>query len=152
MRFALQIAMPTESRQFFFFSTNAFLLFVKKKKRAIRNLFNCWAKADVAWTISDCGLNTSPKLRAYTPVLLNSSFMRVLTVPRLRTSFGLRCFQPLSITAWLLSLPYRTTDALEAAGPCSSRTKGLFPSDTERFQKRKTNLSHDGLNPSHDPF
>jgi hypothetical protein len=48
------------------------------------------------------GLNTSPKLGAYTPVLSTSSSTRGL-LPRLRSRFRLRYFQPLSIAAWLRS-------------------------------------------------
>jgi len=42
--------------------------------------------------------------------------------------FGLRCFQPLQLSAWLPSSPCQTTGRLAAPLPCSSRTKSNFPS------------------------
>ena len=49
-------------------------------------------------------------------------------------------------------LPSRTTGTPEASFPCSSRTKGNFPSDIHRLHQIETDLSHDGLNPAHVPF
>jgi len=53
--------------------------------------------------VSNCGLNISEDLDTYTPVLSISSFTSVLKMPLFRGSFELRCFQLLSLTAWLLS-------------------------------------------------
>ena len=50
------------------------------------------------------------------------------------------------------ALPCQTTGKLVAPSPRSSRTEGPLPSDTKHFNHQATNLSHDGLNPSHDPF
>ncbi len=47
--------------------------------------------------------------------------------------FELRCFQLLSLGAWLLGLPYQITDELEAPNLRSSRTKRSFLSDIEHF-------------------
>jgi len=73
-------------------------------------------------------------------------------MPRFRVGFPLRCFQRLSLIAWLPSVPCRTTGKPEATDPRSSRTEGSFPSGIKHVQRRETNLSHDGLNPSHDPL
>jgi len=95
----------------------------------------------------------SPKLHAYTPALSNGSSIRAFK--RRLVSGWASCLDAFSIyplQRGYPALPYRTTGTLEAADPCSSRTKGSFPSGIKRVQKIATNLSHDGLNPSHDPF
>ena len=50
------------------------------------------------------------------------------------------------------ALPARTTGTLEAAAPRSSRTEGTFPSGGQHPRQVETDLSHDGLNPSHVPL
>jgi len=50
------------------------------------------------------------------------------------------------------ALPCRTTGTLEAAAPRSSRTEGTFPSGGQRPRQVETDLSRDGLNPSHVPL
>jgi hypothetical protein len=46
------------------------------------------------------------------------------------------------------AMPYQTTGTPEAAACRSSRTEQTLPPDTQRTQKRESNLSHDGLNPA----
>jgi len=50
------------------------------------------------------------------------------------------------------AVPCRTTGTLEAAAPRSSRTEGTFPSGGQRPRQVETDLSRDGLNPSHVPL
>jgi len=50
------------------------------------------------------------------------------------------------------AVPCRTTGRLEAAAPRSSRTEGTFPSGGQRPRQVETDLSRDGLNPSHVPL
>jgi len=58
----------------------------------------------VAKTVSNRGLNTSANLGTYTPILSNLSFIGILFVPLFEVGFELRCFQLLSMIAWLLSV------------------------------------------------
>ena len=51
---------------------------------------------ELGWAISTGGLNTSPKLRAYTPSLSNHSCSGAQSLPLFGGCFRLRCFQPLS--------------------------------------------------------
>ena len=109
------------------------------------------------WTsiraISSRELSMSPKLHAYTPALSTGSSIRALK--RRLVSGWVSCLDAFSIyplQRGCPALPCRTTGKLVAADPCSSRTKGSFPSGVARLQKIATNLSHDGLNPAHDPL
>jgi len=59
---------------------------------------------DVAADVSGRGLNTSPEGFVRTPRLYRARLLRMsLKVSLFRGGFGLRCFQPLSRSAWLLS-------------------------------------------------
>jgi len=51
-----------------------------------------------------------------------------------RTASCLDAFSTYQLNAWLLGMPYQTTDTLEASNHRSSRTKWSFPSDIEQFQ------------------
>ena len=51
----------------------------------------------------------------------------------LGTGFVLRCFQHLSLRAWLLGIPCQITDRLEAPKASSSRTIASFLSDTKTY-------------------
>ncbi len=82
-------------------------------------------------TVSDCGLNASPKLRTYTPVLSNSSFMSVIRCLVLGVASSLDAFSSYPLQRGYSAMPYQTTDKLEATNPRSSRTQGSFPSDTK---------------------
>ena len=73
-------------------------------------------------------LNTSPKLRAYTLALSNESFTRALRCLVLRWVSCLDAFSIYPLQRGCPALPCRTTGKLVAADPCSSRTKGSFPS------------------------
>ena len=57
-----------------------------------------------ARTISTAGLNTSPKLRSLHPQSIKLVFYERSEVSRLWGGFELRCFQLLSIRAWLPSI------------------------------------------------
>ena len=96
------------------------------KFMTIHNLFNDWASK---WTISSYGLNTSPKLRAYTLALSNESYIRVLWCLVLRWASCLDAFSIYPLQRGCPAMPCQTTGKLVAAGPCSSRTKGPFPSN-----------------------
>ena len=48
--------------------------------------------------------------------------------------------------------PFRMTGKLVAAASCSSRTNNTLLSVYQHTRHRKSNLSHDGLNPAHVPF
>jgi len=48
------------------------------------------------------------------------------------SNFALRCFQCLSLGAWLHGLPCRTAVKLEAPARCSSRTRRTLPSNTQQ--------------------
>ena len=58
----------------------------------------------IARGVSAAGLNTSANLGAYTRCLSNSSSTSPPEMPRLSDDFELRCFQLLSIGAWLPSI------------------------------------------------
>ena len=68
-----------------------------------------------------------------------------------KEGFMLRCFQHLSLKAQLLSVPCQTTDTPEASRLRSSRTRSPFPSDTKHLQQISYQLSHNVVNPAHDP-
>ena len=72
--------------------------------------------------------------------------------PRLGTRFGLRCFQPLSVGAWLLGTPCQTADTPEAPARSSSRTMRPLPSGGQRPRQVEYHLSRDGVNPAHVPL
>ena len=88
---------------------------------------------------SEPGLNASANLGAYIRLLSDPSSTGVLWAPLFQGGFELRCLQLLSAAAWLLSLPGRTADGLEAADPCSSRTKGSFSSGACTSIKKQQN-------------
>jgi len=90
-------------------------------------------------------------LGAYTPVL-SSRLLRASTCLVLGRVSSLDAFSSYPLQRGCPAMPCRTTGKLVAASPRSSRTKGPFPSGTKRSQHIATILSHDGLNPSHDPF
>ncbi len=72
---------------------------------------------------------------------------------RFEARFVLRCFQVLSLAAWLPgTVPCRTTGTLEAAAQCSSRTDRTLLSPFPQSRQVESDLSHDGLNPAHVPF
>ena len=59
---------------------------------------------DVAADVSGRGLSGSPEGFPRTPRLYRTRLLRMSSwVSRFRGGFGLRCFQPLSRSAWLLS-------------------------------------------------
>ena len=62
------------------------------------------ARKKDARTISAAGLNTSPKLRTYIRSLSISSSTSNEYVSRFWGGFELRCFQLLSVRAWLPSI------------------------------------------------
>ncbi len=110
------------------------------------------ARKKDARTISAAGLNTSPKLRTYIRSLSTSSSTRVLWCLVFGRASSLDAFSSYPSGRGYPALPCQTTGKLVAPSPRSSRTKGPLPSNTRRFYHQATNLSHDGLNPSHDPF
>ena len=65
---------------------------------------------------------------------------------------GLDAFSPYPTGRSCPAMPCRTTGTPEAPASRSSRTKDPFPSDDQHPQQIKSDLSHDGLNPAHDPF
>ena len=65
---------------------------------------------------------------------------------------GLDAFSPYPLWRGCPAMPYRTTGRLEATAPRSSRTEGTFPSGGQHPRQVETDLSHDGLNPSHVPL
>ncbi len=72
---------------------------------------------------------------------------------RFEARFVLRCFQVLSLAAWLPgTVPCRTTGTLEAPAQCSSRTDRTLLSPFPQSRQVESDLSHDGLNPAHVPF
>jgi hypothetical protein len=79
--------------------------------------------------------------------------MRVDWKGRFEARFVLRCFQVLSLAAWLPgTVPCRTTGTLEAPAQCSSRTDRTLLSPFLQSKQVESDLSHDGLNPAHVPF
>jgi hypothetical protein len=85
------------------------------------------------WVFSESGLSTS------LPWCLRPSSIKPIFYwhpidpcgsvwPLFGVFFGLRCFQPLQLSAWLHGSPCQTTVRLAAPLPCSSRTKSNFPS------------------------
>ena len=75
------------------------------KKGTTRVLLNCQMQSVcVAADVSGRGLNGSPEGFPRTPRLYRTRLLRMsLKVSLFRGGFGLRCFQPLSRSAWLLS-------------------------------------------------
>ena len=71
---------------------------------------------------------------------------------RLGTRFELRCFQLLSVEAWLPCTPFRTTGRPEASARSSSRTMRPLPSDGQRPQQVEYHLARAGVNPAHVPL
>ncbi len=65
---------------------------------------------------------------------------------------GLDAFSPYRWRRSCAALPYRITASPEASPPRSSRTKGSLPSDGPHSRQIESDLSHDGLNPAHDPL
>ena len=63
---------------------------------SLRNLFN----VEPVWTVSSRGLNTSLP-RCVHPDPIKRVFYSCPMMPRLGVGFMLRCFQHLSLTAWL---------------------------------------------------
>ena len=91
------------------------------------------------------------------PNLLHPDSIKLVIYKSSRVSlfeagFTLRCFQNLSLRAWLPGLPCRTTRTLEARAARSFRTKTPFSSDTQHIQQIVYQLSHDVVNPAHDAF
>lgn len=81
-------------------------------------------------SVSGCGLNTSPKLRAYTPALSNVSFRHARRCLVSKNASSLDAFSFYHSQRGCPAMPCRTTGKLEAAIPRSSRTKGTFSSGT----------------------
>ena len=73
-------------------------------------------------------------------------------MPRFRVGFGLRCFQPLSLGAWLLGDALSDNRWTSGAETQFLSYYGSLPFRHEQFLEIATNLSHDGLNPAHDPL
>lgn len=71
---------------------------------------------------------------------------------RFRAGFELRCFQLLSLTAWLPSTARQDNWKTRGCEPSFLSYWRVLPFKPQHFQSRATNLSHDGLNPSHDPL
>ncbi len=103
-------------------------------------------------------------LDAYTPAPSNPSSTGALD-PSSRTcrseregrlflgaASGLDAFSPYPSGRSCPAAPCRTTGRPEAPASRSSRTEDPFPSDGQHPQQIKSDLSHDGLNPAHDPF
>jgi hypothetical protein len=70
-------------------------------------------------------------LGAYTPVLSIPSFTGVVGCLVLGWASGLDAFSPYPLQRGCPAVPCQTTGRLAAAKPCSSRTKGSFPSGTK---------------------
>ena len=87
----------------------------------------------VLWAIGNGRLNTSPKLGAYTSIPSTPSSMAALLLTEGCLFSGkassLDAFRSYPKQLSCLSVPCRTADKPEAALPCSSRTRGNFPSD-----------------------
>ena len=85
------------------------------------------------WAIGNGRLNTSPKLDAYTSTPSTPYSMAALLLTEGCLFSGkassLDAFRSYPRQLQLLSVPCRTADKPEAALPCSSRTRGNFPSD-----------------------
>ena len=92
----------------------------------ICNLLNDWASK---WAVSSSGLNTSPKLRAYTRTLSNESVIRALRYLVSGCASCLDAFSIYHVQRGYPAVPCRTTGKLVAIVLCSSRTKRTFPSD-----------------------
>ena len=103
----------------------------------------------------------------YQPDLLSEPFFSIVllspTPQRLRTllrsdwlfSRSVSCLDAVSTyRLWrgCPASPTRTTGTLEATASCSSRTNNTLLSANQHTRHRKSNLSHDGLNPAHVPF
>ena len=116
------------------------------------SLVRCIHEKSSCFIISAAGLNTSPKLRTYIRSLSNSSSTSVLWCLVFGRASSLDAFSSYPSGRGYPALPCQTTGKLVAPSPRSSRTEGPLPSDTKHFNHQATNLSHDGLNPSHDPF
>ena len=82
----------------------------------------------IVQTFSNRGLNTSPKLRTYTPVLSSPSSTGVFRYLFSGRASGLDAFSLYPLQRGYPAVPFRTTGKLVAAKPCSSRTGGSFPS------------------------
>jgi hypothetical protein len=103
-------------------------------------------------------------LDAYTPAPSNPSSTGALdpppgTCPGQRdgrlfsgAASGLDAFSPYPARRGGPAVPCRTAGRPEASASRSSRTKDPLPSDGQHPQQIKSDLSHDGLNPAHDPF
>ena len=91
----------------------------------ICNLFNDWTSK---WAFSSYRLNMSPKLHAYTLALSNESSIRALWCLVLGWASCLDAFSIYLLKRGCPALPCQTTGKLVASDPCSSRTKGSFPS------------------------
>ena len=98
--------------------------FFKKKKKTMHKKIKYGLLVTAGW-IPRC-------LGTYTTVLSNSSFMSIL-MSLFKAGFVLRCFQHLSLRAWLLGIPCQITDRLEAPKASSSRTIASFLSDTKTY-------------------
>jgi len=83
------------------------------------------------WTISSGGLNTSPEGSVRTPPLYQPRLLRESNCLVLGWVSGLDAFSPYPVARGCAAMPYQTTAELEAPGPCSSRTKGPFPSGSD---------------------
>ena len=80
-------------------------------------------------TVGNSQLNTSPRLRAYTTVPLNSCFASVLRCLFSRKASCLDAFSTYPRKAQLPCMPCQTTGRPEASNHRSSRTRRSFPSD-----------------------
>ena len=111
--------------------------------------------------ISTRGLNPSPLtgLGAYTPGLSTPSSAGARAdargtrrPPLFGAGFGLRCFQPLSLRAWLPGTPCRTAGTPEARTGRSFRTDPILPSGGQHPRQIEPELARAALNPAHVPF
>ena len=119
----------------------------------IRNLFNGRADRRRGPDISNRRTeHVARRLRAYIPVLSNPSFTGVLRPLFLGWVSSLDAFSSYPLRRSCPAMPCRTTGTPEAAIPRSSRTRGSFPSEAVHLLRRATQLSHDVVNPAHDPF
>ena len=72
--------------------------------------------------------------------------------PLFGAGFGLRCFQPLSLRAWLPGTPCRTAGTPEARTGRSFRTDPILPSGGRHPRQIEPELARAALNPAHVPF
>ncbi len=83
-------------------------------------------------SVSKCMLNPSLPWNLHI-TSIKPLFLRCSKVSLFKVRFVLRCFQHLSLRAWLLGIPCQITDRLEAPKASSSRTIASFLSDTKTY-------------------